>query len=136
MTAGGPTHQQLIARDRLLNLLDAATAGKVTVISAPAGSGKTSLLRNWVDLAEGGGPGRQPGRVAYIPGEQFRGESQPFWLSVLDAVRYPVSRAGRERRRPLRTSRPPASWTSFSPSSPRMPLPTAGSCWRSTMSMS
>ncbi|WP_344668332.1 helix-turn-helix transcriptional regulator [Catenulispora yoronensis] len=96
MTAGGPTHQQLIARDRLLNLLDAATAGKVTVISAPAGSGKTSLLRNWVDLAEGGGPGRQPGRVAYIPGEQFRGESQPFWLSVLDAVRYPVSRAGRE----------------------------------------
>jgi LuxR family maltose regulon positive regulatory protein len=37
---------QLIDRRDLLAVLDRAAAGKVTVISAPAGSGKTSLLRS------------------------------------------------------------------------------------------
>src|SRR5580698_5867535 len=40
----------LIARDHLVARLDhAVEAGKVTVISAPAGSGKTSLLRAWAN---------------------------------------------------------------------------------------
>ena len=40
---------RLIDRDDLVACLDRATARKVTIISAPAGSGKTSLLRAWAD---------------------------------------------------------------------------------------
>ena len=40
---------RLIHRVDLLAVLDRAVAGKVTIISAPAGSGKTSLLRAWAD---------------------------------------------------------------------------------------
>jgi LuxR family maltose regulon positive regulatory protein len=38
---------QLIDRGDLLAALDRAAEKKVTVISASAGSGKTSLLRSW-----------------------------------------------------------------------------------------
>src|SRR5580698_9414046 len=38
---------RLIDRGDLVAALDRAAARKVTVISAPAGSGKTSLLRAW-----------------------------------------------------------------------------------------
>jgi LuxR family transcriptional regulator, maltose regulon positive regulatory protein len=48
---------RLIGRGDLLAALDRAAAGKVTIIWAPAGSGKTSLLRAWADRA--GRPGRQ-----------------------------------------------------------------------------
>src|SRR2546421_564766 len=40
---------RLIDRGDLLAALDRASARKVTIISAPAGSGKTSLLRTWAD---------------------------------------------------------------------------------------
>ena len=46
---GGVDTPRLIARGDLLAALDRAAAGKVTIISAPAGSGKTSLLRAWAD---------------------------------------------------------------------------------------
>jgi LuxR family maltose regulon positive regulatory protein len=40
---------RLIDRSDLLAALDRAATRKVTIISAPAGSGKTSLLRAWAD---------------------------------------------------------------------------------------
>src|SRR6476469_301760 len=39
----------LLERRDLLQLLDRAVTKRVTVISAPPGSGKTSLLRAWAD---------------------------------------------------------------------------------------
>ena len=45
----GRTNPRLIDRGDLLTALDRASARKVTIISAPAGSGKTSLLRTWAD---------------------------------------------------------------------------------------
>ena len=44
---GGMDTPRLIARDDLVARLDRAASRKVTIISAPAGSGKTSLLRAW-----------------------------------------------------------------------------------------
>jgi LuxR family maltose regulon positive regulatory protein len=72
---------RLIQRGDLLASLDHATAAKVTLISAPAGSGKTSLLRAWAD-----GPG-QPYRLAIVPVRRDQQDSQQFWLAVLSAIR-------------------------------------------------
>jgi len=78
----GPAALQPIQRGDLLASLDRATAAKVTLISAPAGSGKTSLLRAWAN-----GPG-QPYRLAVMQVRRDQQDSQQFWLAVLSAIRH------------------------------------------------
>src|ERR1700691_3684598 len=73
---------RLIRRGDLLASLDRATAAEVTGISAPPGSGKSSLLRAWAD-----GPG-QPGRLAVVQVRRDQQDSQQFWLAVLSAIRH------------------------------------------------
>jgi len=75
------TAPRLIDRGDLLAALDRAAAGKVTIISAPAGSGKTSLLRAWA-----GRPG-QPHRLAVMQVQRDQHDAQQFWLALLGAVR-------------------------------------------------
>ena len=73
---------RLIDRGDLLAALDGAAARKVTIISAPAGSGKTSLLRAWADR-----PG-QPRRLAVVQVRRDQQDAQVFCLALLDAVRH------------------------------------------------
>jgi len=80
-----------VSRPGLSGLL--AQAGRVTVVSAPAGSGKTRLLRSWVgdpDLAE---------RAAWVPVQGEERDPQRFWLSVLGALR--ATTTGSKLVRPL-----------------------------------
>jgi LuxR family maltose regulon positive regulatory protein len=79
----------LIDRDDLLAALDRAVARKVTIISAPAGSGKTSLLRAWADR-----PGKRH-RLAVLQVQRDQQDAQQFWLALLDAVRHAGAAAGR-----------------------------------------
>ena len=65
----------------LLAALDRATAHKVTVVSAPPGSGKTWLLRAWADRS------RNSRQVAFVSVERDQRDPQQFWLSVLRAIR-------------------------------------------------
>jgi LuxR family maltose regulon positive regulatory protein len=56
-------------------------AGRVTVVSAPPGSGKTVLLRSWIaadNLA---------GQTAWVSAEREERDPQRFWISVLDGLR-------------------------------------------------
>jgi LuxR family transcriptional regulator, maltose regulon positive regulatory protein len=76
-----PATPRLIDRSDLLAALDRAAAGKVTILSAPAGSGKTSLLRAWADR-----PG-QPHWLAVVQVQRDQHDAQQFWLALLDAVR-------------------------------------------------
>ena len=78
---GAPPAAGLLPRDHLLAALDRASERKVTVISAPPGSGKTSLLRMWSDR------GRQDPQVAFVSVPPDQQAAQPFWLAVLDAIR-------------------------------------------------
>jgi LuxR family transcriptional regulator, maltose regulon positive regulatory protein len=80
--------RRLIARDDLLATLDRASTRKVTVISAPAGSGKTSLLLAWA-----GRPG-QPRRLAVLQVQRDQHDAQQFWLALLDAVRHALATTG------------------------------------------
>jgi LuxR family transcriptional regulator, maltose regulon positive regulatory protein len=69
-------------------LFERLLATRVTVVSAPAGSGKTVLLRSWIGL-EG-----VAGRVGWVPSEREKRDPQRFWLSVLRALRQTDSGAG------------------------------------------
>jgi LuxR family transcriptional regulator, maltose regulon positive regulatory protein len=76
-----PATPRLIDRDDLLIALDRGAARKVTILSAPAGSGKTSLLRAWADR-----PGQRH-RLAVVPVQRDQQDAQLFWLTLLNAVR-------------------------------------------------
>ena len=78
---------RLIDRGDLLAALDRAAAGKVTIISAPAGSGKTSLLRTWADRPD------QPYRLAMMQVQRGQQDAQQFWLALLSAVRHACAAA-------------------------------------------
>jgi LuxR family transcriptional regulator, maltose regulon positive regulatory protein len=81
----------VVARPGLFGLL--GSARRVTVVSAPAGSGKTLLLRSWIGeagLAE---------YAAWVPVQGEERDPQRFWLSVLGALR--DTAAGSKLVRPL-----------------------------------
>jgi LuxR family transcriptional regulator, maltose regulon positive regulatory protein len=90
---------RLISRGDLLAALDRAAARKVTIISAPAGSGKTSLLRTWADRPE------QPHRLAFMQVQRDQRDAQQFWLALLGAVRQASAPPGR--------AEPPAATPNF-----------------------
>jgi LuxR family maltose regulon positive regulatory protein len=79
---------RLIDRDDLLAALDRAAAKKVTIISAPAGSGKTSLLRAWAGRPD------QRHRLAVMQVQRDQHDAQQFWLALLGAVRRASGTAG------------------------------------------
>jgi LuxR family transcriptional regulator, maltose regulon positive regulatory protein len=84
-----PAIPRLIDRGDLVAALDRAAAARVTIISAPAGSGKTSLLRAWAD-----GPGQARG-LAVVQVQRDQQDAQLFWLALLNAVRRASGTAGR-----------------------------------------
>ena len=69
----------IVPRPALFERLGASA--RVTVLSAPPGSGKTVLLRSWIGV-----PGRA-GRVAWVAVGRGEQDPQRFWLSVLGALR-------------------------------------------------
>ncbi|MFJ5992865.1 LuxR C-terminal-related transcriptional regulator [Lentzea sp. NPDC092896] len=71
---------ELIPRHDLVTALNQAIGRKVTVVTAPAGSGKSSLLRLWAD--------QHGGRVAVVPARP----GLRFWFAVLSALRAALSR--------------------------------------------
>jgi LuxR family maltose regulon positive regulatory protein len=70
--------QPLVLRPRLFDTLDRGIAGPLTLVSAPAGFGKTALLSSW--LAD-----RQDDNVAWLSLRPRHGEAA-FWAEFLEAV--------------------------------------------------
>ncbi|MFJ9246615.1 LuxR C-terminal-related transcriptional regulator [Streptomyces sp. NPDC101776] len=71
----------LIDRRDLVTVLDRAAEKQVTLVSAPAGSGKTSLLRTWADRPD------RSRRIAFMSVRPGQWDAQLFWLALLDEVR-------------------------------------------------
>jgi LuxR family transcriptional regulator, maltose regulon positive regulatory protein len=76
--ARGSGKAGIVARTELFDRL--AGPARVTVVSAPPGSGKSVLLRSWI--AEAG----LDERAAWVPGGHDGRDPQPFWVSVLGAL--------------------------------------------------
>src|SRR5215472_5280175 len=69
----------IVTRRALLDIL--GNAGRVTVVSAPPGSGKTLLLRSWI---------AEPGvaeHAAWVAVQPEERDPERFWVSVADALR-------------------------------------------------
>jgi LuxR family maltose regulon positive regulatory protein len=78
-----------VRRRSLLDRLSAATAAAaVTLVCAPPGSGKTVLLRSWIEDAG------LSGRVAWVSVDRDERDAQRFWLSVVEALAVAVGRQG------------------------------------------
>jgi LuxR family transcriptional regulator, maltose regulon positive regulatory protein len=69
----------VVSRGKLFERL--CGAGRVAVVSAPAGSGKTVLLRSWIGAAG------LADSAAWVPVAAGERDGQRFWLSVADALR-------------------------------------------------
>src|SRR6266567_4046145 len=69
----------VVSRPGLFDRL--AASARVTVVSAPPGSGKTVLLRSWIGEAGRGDS------AAWVPVGPDERDPQRFWLSVLGALR-------------------------------------------------
>ena len=90
ISVDGSVARGLLDREDLVQMLDRAVTKRVTVVSAPPGSGKTSLLRVWARRSTG------LRRVAFVSVERDQQDAQRFWSAVLDAIRRPTSSVGPE----------------------------------------
>jgi len=70
----------LVRRDALFGRLSATEGSGVVLVCAPAGSGKTMLLRSWIESA-----GLQ-NRVGWVSVQRGDQDAQQFWLAVIDAL--------------------------------------------------
>jgi LuxR family transcriptional regulator, maltose regulon positive regulatory protein len=70
----------LIPREGLQSLLQAGLGGKLCLLDAPAGYGKTTLLAQWSATAGAG-------RVAWVSLDEGHNDPTRFWISVAEAVR-------------------------------------------------
>ena len=79
VAAVSPGAGGVVSRTGLFGRLGARA--RVTVVSAPAGSGKTVLLRSWI------GEAGVADRAAWVPVGPDERDPQRFWASVLGALR-------------------------------------------------
>jgi LuxR family transcriptional regulator, maltose regulon positive regulatory protein len=68
-----------VSRPRLLCVLDRAQEVSTTLVCAPAGSGKTLLLADWVHRRGAGG-------TAWVALDSDDNDDRRFWSAVLDAL--------------------------------------------------
>jgi LuxR family maltose regulon positive regulatory protein len=69
-----------VFRPRLIGLLDAGTRQPLTLLSAPAGAGKTALLASWSSA------GQPPGPLAWVSLDTGDNEADTFWAHALAAL--------------------------------------------------
>jgi LuxR family maltose regulon positive regulatory protein len=83
-----PARSGEVLRPRLFGRLDAGLAGKLTLVSASPGSGKTTLISSWA---------RQSGvPVAWLSLEPSDNDPNRFWVNFLAALQAIEASAGFE----------------------------------------
>ena len=95
--------RSVVARPRLTERLDRAAESKLTLVSAPAGFGKTTLLAEWLAAAPDGDRSR-----AWLSLDRGDNEPASFWTYVIAALQTAGAGArGSARSRSCRRPQPP-----------------------------
>lgn len=93
----------LVQRPRLLERLDGSIGTKLTLVSAPAGFGKSTLIASWLTKAASGDR-----RVAWVSLEHADNDQAVFWTYVITALRKAVPEVGEGSLPHLDPSQPQA----------------------------
>jgi LuxR family maltose regulon positive regulatory protein len=81
-----PPNSQRVARPRLMRLLDESLNRKLTLVSAPAGFGKTVLLSDWSRQTRSTEASRLVVPVAWLTLDDNDNDPMRFWGYVLTAL--------------------------------------------------
>jgi LuxR family maltose regulon positive regulatory protein len=74
--------RDLVARRRLRERLSRGAESKLTLVSAPAGFGKTTLLTEWLTAARADGPA-----AAWLSLDQRDNDPALFWAYLIAALK-------------------------------------------------
>jgi LuxR family maltose regulon positive regulatory protein len=74
------TRESYVRRDRLHDRMSRASATRTTLVSAPAGCGKTALLASWLTELP-------PGRWSWLTLDSRDNDPVRFWAYVIEALR-------------------------------------------------
>ena len=99
------SRRDLVPRPRLSERLDRGTASKLTLVSAPAGFGKTTLLTEW--LAAGPDAPADERLAAWLSLDRADNDPASFWTYVIAALRTVASEVGESALTLLQAPRPP-----------------------------
>jgi ATP/maltotriose-dependent transcriptional regulator MalT len=92
---------RLVPRPRLIQRLNQGTVGKLTVVSAPAGFGKTTLLAEWLATSEAG-----KARAAWVALDQSDNEPALFWAYLIAALQTVNAQIGKNTLALLHSPQP------------------------------
>ncbi|TDW92830.1 LuxR family maltose regulon positive regulatory protein [Kribbella pratensis] len=92
----------LVARPRLSDRMSRGSDSVLTLVSAPAGFGKTTLLTDWV-----AGLGRDGRAIAWLSLDQRDNDPTVFWTYVVAALRTAVDGIGAGALALLQSPQPP-----------------------------
>ncbi len=95
-----PLRSKIVLRPRLIERLDDALFGGFTLISAPAGFGKTTLLREWIS--------QQDLSLAWFSIDNGDNDPIRFWTYVIAALQTVQPDIGRAVFAAIQTPQPPA----------------------------
>ncbi|MEA2145316.1 MAG: hypothetical protein QOG59_903, partial [Solirubrobacteraceae bacterium] len=101
----------LVPRPRLGERLDRGTASKLTLISAPAGFGKTTLLAEWLAAGHSAKTGEWP--VAWLSLDRDDNQPQTFWTYLIAALRSVAPEVGVSALALLEAAQPPPIQTTL-----------------------
>ena len=96
-----PTRANLVPRPRLTQRLNEGLTRKLTLVSAPAGFGKTTLLSDWIP--------HSPRCVTWVSLDDGDNDPTRFWLYFICALQLLQTSLGQNSLEALQWPQPPAS---------------------------
>src|SRR5918911_4826850 len=91
----------VVPRARLSQRLDSTGEAKLTLVAAPAGFGKTTLLADWVAAVP-----RDGTTVAWLSLDQSDDDPASFWTYLITALQTVVPEVGADALALLQSARP------------------------------
>lgn len=78
-----PQHAEIVSRPHLIERLNTITPGKLALVTAPAGFGKTTLVADWINNLL---PESYQGRVAWLSLDNADNAPLQFWSYVIATI--------------------------------------------------